>query len=408
VHLLYLADIRLPLERANGIQTMATCHALAARGHAVTLLTRPDTAEEPRDPFAFYGLPPIAGFTLARTHAVGPAAVRRAEYLLAALRRSVAAPAPDVVFTRDLGVAALLTRLPRGRRPPLVYESHGYAPLVSDLMPVLVSGAPGATTAKARRLARREARVWNLAEGYVTITRALAEELTARLGAREVTVVPDGARLDPHRTFDWVGPDRPPLVTYAGHLYPWKGVDVLIEALALAPDLRGRIVGGHPAEGDLARVRALAAARGLGERVTFTGLVPPHEVVRYLEAADVLVLPNRATAVSAHYTSPLKLFEYLAAGRPIVASALPALQEILEHNRTAWLVPPDDPRRLAEALVHVTTDRALAVRLARQAFAAATAFSWEKRAERLEAVLVKSVGSRKSEVGSRKGGIGPA
>src|SRR5258708_12486417 len=56
---LYLADIRFPLERANGIQSMATCHALAARGHEVTLVVRPDSQTPPRDPFAFYGLPPL-------------------------------------------------------------------------------------------------------------------------------------------------------------------------------------------------------------------------------------------------------------------------------------------------------------------------------------------------------------
>jgi glycosyltransferase involved in cell wall biosynthesis len=403
VHLLYLADIRLPLERANGIQTMATCHALAMRGHEVTLLVRPDTAEEPRDPFAFYGLAPVAGLTIARARVVGPPALRRAAYLASALRHALAPPRPDLVFTRDLGVAAALARLGRAYRPPLVYESHGYAPLVSDLMPVLLSGANGPTTAKARRLAAREERVWAQADGYVTITHALARELEARLGSRrEVAVVPDGTRLDPHRLFDWVGPERPPVVTYAGHLYPWKGVDVLIEALALAPGLRGRIVGGHPLEGDLARLRSLAASRGVADRVEFTGLVAPREVDRYLDAADALVLPNRATAVSAHYTSPLKLFEYLAAGRPIVASALPALEEVLHHDRNAWLVPADDPRELAQALVKVTSDRPLAMRLARRAFEDAAEYSWEKRAERLEDVLRRSadVGRREQPRGT--------
>ena len=59
VEILYLADIRFPLERANGIQSMETCHALAARGHDVTLIVRPDTQSPARDPFAFYGLPRI-------------------------------------------------------------------------------------------------------------------------------------------------------------------------------------------------------------------------------------------------------------------------------------------------------------------------------------------------------------
>ena len=392
MRLLYLADIRLPLERANGVQTMATCHALAERGHEVTLLVRPDTADEPRDPFAFYGLSHPPTFTIRRVRVSGPAALRRARYMAAAARYSLGSLAPDVIYTRDLGIAAMLARIPPERRPPLVYESHGYAPVVSGLMPMLLSSAPAASTRKQRRLERREKRVWARAEGYVTITATLAQELERRLGPRpagNVVVVPDGARVDPDRSFDWEGPGRPPVVTYAGHLYPWKGVDVLIEALALLPDVRGRIVGGHPGESDLARVRALAAARRVADRVELTGLVPQPEVDRFLGAADVLVLPNRATAVSAHYTSPLKLFEYLAAGRPIIASALPALEEILHADENALLVPPDDPRALADAIRRLTTNRALAVRLARRAFEMAAEFSWPRRAERLEAVLAR-------------------
>lgn len=400
MRILYLADIRFPLERANGIQTIETCHALARRGHQVTLLVRPDTQEPARDPLAFYDLPPIDTLTIARVRVTGPAVLRRAQYVAAATRRAVGARDVDVVLTRDLGVASLLLRWPRRRRPPLVYESHGYAPVVSGLLPEMLSTAPPASRGKARRLERWERQVWREAEGYVTITEALARDLQERLGAvRDVHVVPDGARMGPKAAFDWIGPPGPSssvsaLVVYAGHLYPWKGVEVLIEALALATSLRGRIVGGHPAEPDLGRLQARAQQLGLAGRIEFTGFQPPTAVAASLQAADVLVLPNRATTVSARYTSPLKLFEYLAAGRPIVASDLPAIREILRDNENARLVPADDPRALADALLALTRDTALAVRLARGAFDTASEYSWDRRATRLEAVLTAAIDVR--------------
>jgi glycosyltransferase involved in cell wall biosynthesis len=393
VDLLYLADIRLPLERANGLQTVSTCHALAARGHRVTLLVRPDTAAAPRDPLAFYGLDPIEGLTIARVPVTGPAPLRRAHYLAAAIRHSLSPPRPTLVFTRDLGVASLLAHVPRAGRPPLVYESHGYAPTVSALMPTLHARAASASAAKLARLERRERRVWTSAEGYVTLTAAHAEELAARFGPRQaIGIVPDGARLAADRTFDWSGPrgDRP-VVAYAGHLYPWKGVDTLIDALALVPEVDGRIIGGHPREGDLARLTALAAARGLGPRLHFTGLLSPQDVAGALAEADVLVLPNTATEVSARYTSPLKLFEYLAAGRPIVASRLPALSEVLDDGVNALLVAPGDPAALADAIRRLAGDRALAHRLASRAFADAGQYSWARRAERLDVVLARAL-----------------
>jgi glycosyltransferase involved in cell wall biosynthesis len=414
---LYLADIRLPLERANGIQTMETCHALARRGHDVRLLVRPDTTSPARDPFAFYDLPPLANFTIVRVGVRGPAPFRRVHYLTGAIAEALLARhrrdggrwRADVIFTRDLGVASMILRWPRSRRPPLIYESHGYAPVVTGLLPEMLSNAPRASRAKGRRLTAREKRVWEHADGYVTITSALAQELERRLGPRagvNVDVIPDGARVDPARRFEWDGPPplgsgasagtggRGPLVTYAGHLYPWKGVETLLGALAAAPGLRGRVIGGHPSEPDLGRLRQFAANLGLGERVEFTGMKAPGEVPALLREADLLVLPNRATSVSANYTSPLKLFEYLAAGRPIVASDLPALREILRDRENAWLVPPDDTGALAAALETLARDKGLAVRLAKAAFDSAGAYSWDARAERLEQTLARATAAR--------------
>ena len=125
-------------------------------------------------------------------------AAQRLGYLAFAAGRSAGGGRADVVLTRDLAVASLLIGLPRGLRPPIVYESHGYSPEVAAALPGLLStaGPPGAR--KLRRLARREARVWKGAEGYVTITAALAADLTARLGPRDrLAVVPDGARISP-------------------------------------------------------------------------------------------------------------------------------------------------------------------------------------------------------------------
>jgi glycosyltransferase involved in cell wall biosynthesis len=387
--LLVLADTRFPIERANGVQTMATCHALAARGHHVRLLVRPDTAVPARDPFAYYGLPAIAGLTIDTAGAALGGRARRARYLLAALRVALARR-DVVVYTRDLGCASMLLQLPRSGRPPVVYESHGIGAVVAEEMPRLL-GKPDTTPSadKIRRLDRRDARVWSRAEAYVTITRALADDLATRYGARErVFVVPDGATLGTRDAPAAAGPGpRPSVAGYAGHLYPWKGVDVLVRAIARTPHWRGLIVGGHPGEADRARVDRLIVELGVSDRVTVTGLVPPGDVMPRLAAASVLVLPNTASAISERYTSPLKLFEYLTLGRPIVASDLPSIREILTDGETALLVPPGDPDALASALTRVSGDAALANTLGRAARALAPDYTWARRAERLEAAL---------------------
>ena len=391
----YFADIRLPLERANGIQTMETCHALAARGHDVRLIARPDTHTPARDPYEYYGLPRRPGFSIEQAPVAGPQFARRIGYLSFALGRALGKARADVLLTRDLGVAELLARIPAGLRPPFVYESHGYAPEVSAELPSLVATAARASQRKLDRLAQREQVVWRAAEGYVTITRALADRLIARLGPREnLAVVPDGVRLPPDRVWNPPPDDGgAPIVAYAGHLYEWKGVEVLLQALQQVPAARGLIVGGHEGEPDLPRVRQRVEELGLAGRVELTGLLPPRSVAGRLASASVLVLPNTATTISSHFTSPLKLFEYLAAGRAIVASDLPAIREILDDGKTAALVPAGDAAALAAAIVRLLGDPELRERIARAAFARAADYSWDCRAARLEPVLERAAGS---------------
>ena len=383
----YFADVRFPLERANGIQTMETCYAMARRGHDVDLIVRPDTHAPARDPLVYYGLPPEARLRLERAPVSGPAAARRLGYLAFALGRAIGRTRADVLVTRDLGVASALLEVPRRLRPPLVYESHGYAPDVAAALPELVATATRPSARKLRRLAAREARVWRRADGYVTITAALRADLEQRHGTRErIAVVPDGVRLGP-RASGAATRISHACVAYAGHLYAWKGVDVLLEAVARLPDARGLIVGGHAEEPDLARVKALAGRLGIGDRVTFTGMVDPGRVADLLGQADVLALPNPASAISTRFTSPLKLFEYMAAGRPIVASDLPSIREVLAHEVNALLVPSGDAAAMARAIERLLADPVLASRLARAALDGVPEYSWDRRAERLEALF---------------------
>jgi glycosyltransferase involved in cell wall biosynthesis len=392
----YFADIRFPLERANGVQTMETCHALARRGHHLRLVVRPDSAMPPRDPWAYYGLPELPALTIEHVPVPSAPSARRVAYVAHSLWRSIGRSRADVLLTRDLTIAGLLVHIPSFMRPPVVYESHGFAPAVSEDLPTMLSKAPGVSPAKRRRLEAREQLAWARADGYITITAALARELEGRFGPRRrLAVVPDGARVP---DAEGVGLRQEaatagPVVGYAGHLYPWKGPDVLIAALERLPDVRALIVGGLAGEPDLDRIRTLADRVAPG-RVTFAGLVEPPRVAALLRQADVLVLPNTPGRVSAAYTSPLKLFEYMASGRPIVASDLPALREVLRPDENAVLVEAGNAGALAAGVARVLGDARLAARLAARAREDVRDWTWDKRAERVEALLALVTGGR--------------
>jgi len=368
---------------------METCYALAKRGHAMTLVVRPDTARPVRDPFAFYGLAPLPNFSVETVRVAGPHVLRRTEYVAAALGRSIGRGAADIIFTRDLGLASYLVRIPPRLRPPMVFESHGLAAISAATLPDLLTGAVPASPRKQRRLEKRDAGVWRNADGYVAITRGLAEDLERKFGRRSpgsLAIVPDGVRPLPQHHFDWQPRPTQPVIGYVGHLYPWKGPHLLLEALSALENVRAIIVGGHPAERDLQHLQQQAHTLGVTARVTFTGYVDRGRIADLLAAMDVLVLPHTSTPISERYASPLKLFEYMAAARPIVASDLPSIREVLT-DETAVLVAPGDPAALAAGIRRTLDDWASAEQRARRAYDLVSDYTWDRRAERLDSLL---------------------
>ena len=110
-----------------------------------------------------------------------------------------------------------------------------------------------------------------------------------------------------------------------------------------------------------------------------------------MRACDVTTIPWAWTEFSAYYTSPLKLFEYMAAGVPIVASRLPSLGEVLRHDENGWLVEPGDPVALAEGIDEVLSDGDRSASLARQAAVDVQRYSWSNRGAQILDALSPSV-----------------
>jgi len=383
---LLAADIRFPMQRANGVQTVKTAAALARRGTRTRLLVRRSDPRPTPELLALYGLGPEEGLEVRRLrvlHRKGAFRLPRAVFLAQALFRGAGwMRQGGLVFTRDLQLADLLTRT--GLAGRLVYEAHAVEAVMYGERGTLYGTGEVATETKTARLFRRERRVWRRAAGFVTTTAGIRETFGAEHGPRaHAAVVPNGCDVPEDRRFPGLSDEVPPRVVYAGQLYPWKGADVLVEAMRDVPEARLVILGGIEGERDLLRVRAAVEAAGVLGRAELRGTVPQPQVAAELARAAVVVVPFLRSAMTERHTSPLKAFEAMAAGRPLVVSDLPSSREFLRDGENALLVPPGQPEPLAEALRRILSDRGLAHRLACTAYAEAPAFSWDARARRL-------------------------
>lgn len=169
------------------------------------------------------------------------------------------------------------------------------------------------------------------------------------------------------------------VVVYTGHLYGWKGVNTLASAAQYLPkNFRMILVGGTAS--DAAAFRQRHATLIESGRILAIGHRPHTEMSLWQKAADVLVLPNTAKEdISKYYTSPMKLFEYMASDRPIVASDIPSIREVA-NDAEVLFVTPDDPRALAEGILNTLEDTPVSVRRAKSAFEAVRANTWDTRA----------------------------
>jgi len=233
----------------------------------------------------------------------------------------------------------------------------------------------------------------------ITVSEPLRQATLRRwkLAPEQVTAVSNGAQVelfaaqagdDPSLRIAY-GLDESPLVIFVGSFKPWHGLDLLVEAFSRLPQEIGAklmMVGDGPTRPEL---EAQAQRLGLGERVIFTGAVPHAQVANLLRHADVAVLNPRRT-LATESQSPLKLFEYMAAGLAIVGPALPNIESIVTHGENALLVEPDSPDALASALADLLRGPVLRARLGESA--RRTAFerhSWESTVIELERIFAE-------------------
>ena len=363
--LVYFSDSFIPSRFANSVQVMKMCRAFGSAGAQVTLLARRGEEENDGTPHAYYGVEPCftIGYLPRLPTRMGKYGVGLWGAATAWLRRA------GLVYGRSVEgcyFAALLGI-------PAVFEAHF---------------PPGEMLPFRRVLLERLIRSRHF-RGLVVISRALKTEFEQYFAHQglEALVFPDAA--DPPGEaaslpgrLDSRGKEFALRVGYVGHLYPGKGMETIHQLARRCPWAEFHVAGGT--EPLLEEWREICAGMS---NVVFHGFLPPAHTDGLRLACDVLIAPYGASVRTrlnmeiAPWMSPLKLFEYMAAGKAILCSDLPVLREVMEHERTCLLCRPDDMAGWENALIRLREDPQLRERLgnaAREEFL--RHYSWDARA----------------------------
>lgn len=370
--LLYIANARLPTEKAHGLHIVKMCEAFAAQGAEVTLVLPERKNVIQQDIFSYYGIKKNFEVRFVRTLDLanrGFLGYWTTQFFFSwKLFWLQFKDNKSVVITRD----ELSGWLMRRRGFNVFYDMHGFPETWIFLWKAVMKGMTGIICTNEWKM-NKVHKVFGIPKKFLVLARNGFDLNDFDINitkeeARKILGLPLGRRI----------------VLYAGHLYDWKGVDILARSAAFLMQESIFFIGGTQNDVDRFKKRHSAF-----QNVFLFGHQPHVKIPIYLRSADVLVLPNsrissnpRAVPYSIYDTSPIKLFEYMASQRPIVASDLPSIREILNEERAVFF-KTDDPEDLAKSIKYVFEHPQDAQERAARAWVFVQDFTWERRARRI-------------------------
>lgn len=364
-----IAAARVPSRTANSIQVMKVAQAMTELGHEVDLLLPGPTPHVSwEDLSRRYGLRRRFSIRWLTAHPLA----RRYDFAARAVWAARSVPV-DLVYAWSVPAAALSARL----GVPTLLEMHAPPRGWGRLWFSSFLRAPGARrvapiTYALEGILRREYAGWERGPGGPVLPMAVDLEPYADLPS------PAQARAQ-------LGLREGITAGYTGHLYPGRGTDLMFELAGRHPEFQFLWVGGEEDAVEQWRKRQMDTA-GISN-LQIVGFVDQERLPAYQAASDILLMPyERHVGVSsggdtAAFASPMKMLEYLAAGRAILASDLPPIREIL-HEKIARLVPPEDVSAWSHALRELGEGASQRETLGRAARVEAARHTWRDRAHR--------------------------
>ena len=372
--LIYITNTRLPSEKANSYQSMQMCSSFSKMFDEVELWTGKarNTRElsEIKDVFEYYNIE--KSFLIRKFFQFD-------SMVLGYLNEFVWANLRDFVFS--LNACLHLIRY-RKSQEVLIYTRVWYL-LYTFLLFKKIGLVDNKIFYESHKFSKFLLKPLSRIDGLIVINNYLYS-LYEDNGLKKLFVAHDGVNIDKYSDitdYQFQPKKKEFNVVYTGSLFLWKGVNILVDSLKYLPNNVKLIIVGGSAE-YLVDFKKYVKDSGQKNRVTIVPHIRNKDLLQYLEIADVLVLPNSAKDKINLYTSPIKMFEYMASKRPIVASGLPSIKEVLVHQKNALLFNADSEEDLAKKIQSVIIQDGN--NLVKSAYEEVKKYTWDGRAANIK------------------------
>ncbi|PHM39596.1 putative glycosyltransferase WbpH [Xenorhabdus mauleonii] len=295
----------------------------------------------------------------------------------------------DAIFTRNIKMANYL--LCKHPEIPHFFESHEiFAQSFKESHDLLRRQ----NQRKYQKLKKIERQVYGKSQVIFTLTSLLREDIYQEYGVKTpIVVAPDGVDIlaveSVQQTLSGGENKRPTQVLYLGSLHRWKGVPTVLKAMSYLDDAVLNIAGGTTEQ--ISKLKHTAKQIGVSDKVNFLGFIQPKNRFQVIADSDICVLPLTKTSIGSRYTSPLKLFEYMAMGKPVVISDFPSIRDAVDE-RAVNFADSENAESFAEQirwLIHHPVELAAKVDHSQQLITAR--FNWDQRAKLITGVMAEKL-----------------
>jgi glycosyltransferase involved in cell wall biosynthesis len=370
--MLYITDSMIPARSANSIQVMRMSQAFAQSGAAIELIVPWQPQKLLTQPGAFFNIRRYYGLEtpFSIKFLPGPGNVLlgerwRRKWFLWLAPRYARLRKPDIVYTRNLKLAALLVE----RQIAVAVECHEYERFRErgDMSALLA-------VAHSPLLCLIVVISHSLKQLYVEFGFPESKILVAHDGVDE-SLLQSQAAAPTTVKLEVVLPTDKPVICYAGKFNEDRGIGLILEAARELPQAFFLLVGGTKGEVEIFQKKAKAECLN---NIQFVGFVSPKDVAAYLQTADVLMAPYTTAIPTLNAASPLKVFEYMATGKPAVLSNIPTIGEVVTDGYDGILVEPDSSEALVKGLQRALS--AEGAKIGVNARQTVTRYTWQARA----------------------------